>query len=963
MWLEPGHGTTPLVLICDFAMDVVETLLALWHGHDALRRAVPASPDDAQWVSGREVLNAAAAEPRRRVFPGIWDGLDLTKMPEELLESIEQPLATLLFLVDFSSVPLRECIGGAADERRLGAAVEAIEDFNRWVNQHRHRVVVGMTRAMLAAPQVQAFVVRAHPTSFAAADLFGGDPAERVKRCEELAGRSLPAGLKRLLGANSNTLAHEVAAFVREGGLPEDCRSLAERLVHRGFFEISCRLGLYDPAADHDPLPTQSGTPLIALDADLHQGRAPNNVVALIQDVANLPRFVERAALIGAAGSGKTVALQRIEREWALPPDAQPGRRHPCWLPLYLSPEAWVAGGSAATDTIPLPAYFGTWLPEGTRAEELQWAFSSPVLFLLDGIDVLPEADQRRLEGILAGLATSWREAGFLVAARTQERCPRLPGARIASMRPMVEGQIEKFVLGSRAREYWDQLRTLLGQSGRSISSHLRNPFLLDKACVLAAAGADLPDLNLYGLMDGFVRERLAPAEPDTRAMAYSRLAEVALEQRRRGLARTDGQDFELLALQRAGLLRSAEAPVRFAHGLVRDYFAACRLAAELPLQGTEYLRDLLSALELRRDWLPFLQMLCGRLENENPELLGDVIRWLTELDPRIAQRCCAELTRDAGALSRVPTDRLLGRIATPVPDVKQAVEDAEALGGIDPRLNLDAPLEGMVPIQSKSAGEFMAGRYPVTNLEFARFVEDRGYEEERFWLPVAWEMVQEKGMREPLYIRQDRLNRPNYPVVGISLYEALAYCSWLSERTGRRLRFVLPSERQWLAIAGVEDSLQSTAMALGEELRRPKGLESPDGALGDRTGQQDRLADRLEGFLSTHQRQLAHGDITPVGLFSATSAGCHDVFGSVWQWCDEWTVLTESARRPSEDRDLPHLPAMVKGGPGIQGIWALIGGSFDPQTRFHQIGFRVCCAARGRISSLLRNLLTSFRR
>ena len=75
----------------------------------------------------------------------------------------------------------------------------------------------------------------------------------------------------------------------------------------------------------------------------------------------------------------------------------------------------------------------------------------------------------------------------------------------------------------------------------------------------------------------------------------------------------------------------------------------------------------------------------------------------------------------------------------------------------------------------------FRIGLYPVTNAQFAEFVwkTDRVAAKELLW----------DGNQPP----QDQ---GKHPVTGVTCYEALAYCQWLSEQTGRA--YTLPNEAQW---------------------------------------------------------------------------------------------------------------------------------------------------------------------
>ncbi|HEY3319212.1 MAG TPA: SUMF1/EgtB/PvdO family nonheme iron enzyme [Planctomycetota bacterium] len=79
----------------------------------------------------------------------------------------------------------------------------------------------------------------------------------------------------------------------------------------------------------------------------------------------------------------------------------------------------------------------------------------------------------------------------------------------------------------------------------------------------------------------------------------------------------------------------------------------------------------------------------------------------------------------------------------------------------------------------------FWIGRFEITNEQFARFdpSHDSRYEHRTSWI------FSEDYLGWPL-------NRPKQPVVRISWKEAMAFCQWLSEKTGQR--FSLPTEAQW---------------------------------------------------------------------------------------------------------------------------------------------------------------------
>ncbi len=115
-------------------------------------------------------------------------------------------------------------------------------------------------------------------------------------------------------------------------------------------------------------------------------------------------------------------------------------------------------------------------------------------------------------------------------------------------------------------------------------------------------------------------------------------------------------------------------------------------------------------------------------------------------------------------------------------------------------------------------------------------------------WFPAG------KVSTRPEFWEDGRFNHPAQPVVGVSWYEARAYCTWLSAQTGKV--FTLPTEAEW------------EAAARGQERRQYAYGETYDNG-------------RCNTF-ETHLRRTA-----PIGVFPGgqTPEGIADLSGNVWEW------------------------------------------------------------------------------
>jgi formylglycine-generating enzyme required for sulfatase activity len=171
----------------------------------------------------------------------------------------------------------------------------------------------------------------------------------------------------------------------------------------------------------------------------------------------------------------------------------------------------------------------------------------------------------------------------------------------------------------------------------------------------------------------------------------------------------------------------------------------------------------------------------------------------------------------------------------------------------------------------------FQIARFPVTNAEYARFIEAGGYEQQEWWTKHGWDW--KRSRTQPNKWNNSHYNNPAQPVVGVSWYEAAAYCRWLTAQ-GHALGWLpeaqeirLPTSLEWERAARHTDQRHC-----------PWGTEKP-------------TPERA------NYRETEIGRPSPVGCFPAGVAMCgaQDMTGNV----DEWTAtIWEDAQAPLASKE-----------------------------------------------------------
>ena len=220
------------------------------------------------------------------------------------------------------------------------------------------------------------------------------------------------------------------------------------------------------------------------------------------------------------------------------------------------------------------------------------------------------------------------------------------------------------------------------------------------------------------------------------------------------------------------------------------------------------------------------------------------------------------------------------------------AAETLDRLGWLPDAVNAWVAVE-ISGAKPRPPDRIYVGQYPVTNAQFALFVAAGGYEAQgsRWWSEEGWKWREggerrwsDKGIDQPEYWDHPRLGkrRPGYPVVGVSWYEATAYCAWLAELLGR-LRDGEALKRDQRAL--VEGLVETAA----SDVRLPTEQEWVAAADGEEANRYPWGTEWHESHANTAEGGVS--GTTPVGMYPSGRSPCGgwDMAGNVWEWMASW--------------------------------------------------------------------------
>ncbi len=246
-------------------------------------------------------------------------------------------------------------------------------------------------------------------------------------------------------------------------------------------------------------------------------------------------------------------------------------------------------------------------------------------------------------------------------------------------------------------------------------------------------------------------------------------------------------------------------------------------------------------------------------------------------------------------------------------------------------------------PVHDLWIDGFWIGRYPVTNGEYKQFIDAGGYHNPTWWNPTGWDWRSTHGITLPAGWNDERYHGGGvsgyeyFPVIGVSWWEADAYCRWGGGR--------LPDEVEWEKAAKGGCETRGSPHDCGE-------VNTPSFPWGEGISGQ-----RANYWCSDDPYD---NSTTPVGYYdgsnhggfqtvnSPSPYGLYDVAGNAWELTStRWAAYPYN---PKEDREDPpgHWSECCRVARG--GSWNHAAGMLrcayrfrvDPSQRYYHGGFRL---------------------
>jgi len=249
-------------------------------------------------------------------------------------------------------------------------------------------------------------------------------------------------------------------------------------------------------------------------------------------------------------------------------------------------------------------------------------------------------------------------------------------------------------------------------------------------------------------------------------------------------------------------------------------------------------------------------------------------------------------------------------------------------------------------PVHEVTVSDFYLSKYELTVADFQTFIEASGYQTDAekngegvyFYNSSTSELELMPGI-DWRYDAAGNL-RPeseyNHPVIHVSWNDAMAYCDWLSEKTGKTYR--LPTEAEWEYAAGNGSRHTKYSWGNGEPAEKKGGNVADETVVNQFNWEKSAIYIFLnynDGYALT----------APVGAFDANDFGLFDMTGNVQEWCSDWTWNYSSGKQTNPSGPSTGAYRVYRGGGwNCDPLRCRVTSRdhYNPTYRFNYLGFRL---------------------
>ncbi len=530
-------------------------------------------------------------------------------------------------------------------------------------------------------------------------------------------------------------------------------------------------------------------------------------------------------------------------------------------------------------------------------------------LFLLDGLDEIPEKHRDVIVEILAGFQFGHKNNRYLITGRPHGIAGKATerfGKNLHEIEYLDEEKVRYFI-----RKWFPAVAAQAKGVGKSdaedmisdmgLHEHVqiftRIPLLLTAVCILYWDGKRIPEqrAELYDRIIGnLLWRRFHDAQDDDKItgikeylmlLAY-RMMEKNLKTFESSKARDilkdiyprkDGEEKRLYNRRLdtlfdeiepdCGLLkRLDDGELEFFHLSFQEFMAAKHMNY-MEIDHSQYLGQTW--------WEETILLFLGFMNLDRKEKSNSLVREILQTKKRNPKEKRYLWLLASKALRDFPPKKRVAKVVALGREKLLSVIDSKALVGkrfeAGELLGLLGDLRDLKQFITIPAGKyayqkkvipletFELSKYPVTNSWFREFVDAKGYDNPDYWDEEGWKNRKDNKITEPEYWHDRKWNVDNFPVVGVSWYEAKAFCNWLNTQHDGCI-YNLPTAEQWEAAARGKE---------GREYPWGKGLKKDDD-------------------LCNYGMVL--GRTSPVGIFPKgdTKEGLSDMAGNVDEWCED---------------------------------------------------------------------------